>query len=89
MNLALIMLKNSVARRRECEIVPPALRRQVAGDLDNPFDLKCHDNRDLKLFIQDYLKHFEKNPSVEELNSVALFPADENLLQLQLSLSKL
>lgn len=83
------MLRNAVDRRRESEIVPPTLRRQVAGDLDNPFDLKCHDNRDLKLFIQEYLKQYDKHPTMDQISNVALFPADENLFQLQLSLSKL
>lgn len=89
MNLAKVMLAYSAARKQEQSIIMPHLRRQIAGNFENPYDLNNYENRDLKLFCQEYFHFYNKRPSSIEIEDIALFPAEENLLQLQTFLSKL
>ena len=89
MNSAHIMLTHAALKKKEQSVILPALRRQVAGNFENPYDLENYDNRDLKLFCQEYLRYYNRRPSLEEIEDVALFPADDNLLQLQVYFSKL
>jgi hypothetical protein len=83
------MLCNAVERRRINFLVPPALRRQIAGNFDYPYDLDDYGNRDLKLFIREYLKNYKIYPSSNEIDEIALFSAEENLQHLKTQLAKL
>ena len=89
MNSAHIMLSHAISKKQEQNVFLPALRRQIAGNFENPYDLDNYDNRDLKLFCQEYLRYYNRRPSLEEIEDVALFPADDNLLHLHLYFSKL
>lgn len=89
MNLAKVMLAYAASRKQEQSVILPVLRRQIAGNFENPYDLDNYDNRDLKLFCQEYLHVYNKTPTSFEIEDIALFPAEENLMQLQMYLSKL
>jgi hypothetical protein len=74
-------------------IRPPTLRRQIAGNLDNPYDMEDLGNVDIRLYVEQYLREHSRLPPAEDLEQIAIFPTSENLSILKeylaLNLSKL
>lgn len=79
MNIADQMLFNAEEKRRKLVVIPPALRRQIAGSLDNPYDLDHFDNRDIKLFCEVFFQKHQSHPPPNYIETIALFPAADNL----------
>jgi hypothetical protein len=86
MNLCELMLANAKKKKAQYNhyhyCFPPALRRQVAGDLDNPYDLTYHGNRDIKLYCDVYYLLHKTNPPADDINFLGTFTAEDNLLSL-------
>lgn len=87
-------MHNAVASKlKDRRIRPPQLRRQIAGNLHNPYDLEDLSNLDLRLYIEDFCKQFGTDPPSEHLEKVAIFPTTDNLVLVQqylnMNLSKL
>lgn len=71
------------------QIRPPILRRQIAGNWNNPYDLDDVRNIDIKLYIDDFLSNYGTEPPNDQVESIAIFPTTENLLSVQLFLKNL
>ena len=89
LSIADIMLQNALFKRGLYPVHPPPLRRQLAGDLENPFDLNDTSNQDILLFCTEYLRQYGLAPTEEQLLTVAMFPAKDNFQALQKSYLKL
>jgi len=90
MNIALLMIMYAHLKRKQHGfLIPCCLRRQIAGNFENPYDMKHPDNIDLKIFIEEYERHYGQPPSGELLESIAVFSAQENLSWIQSFLSRL
>ena len=85
MNVCELMLANAKKKKSEYYqkyqyCFPPALRRQIAGNLDNPYDLTCHSNRDIKLYCDLYYLLHNTDPPADDINFLGTFTAEDNLL---------
>lgn len=89
MNIADAMLSLATEKRKLYKLVPPALRRQIAGNFENPFDMEHESNRDILLFYLEYVKKYGRLPTYENLQNISLFTAEENMADLSAYLSKL
>lgn len=81
----------SCARRKlkDSRIRAPVLRRQIAGNWDNPYDLYDVRNLDIKLYIDDFLSYYGTEPPNDQVETIAVLPTTENLLNVQLYLKNL
>lgn len=77
------MLQEVRTKLKESKVRPPILRRQIAGNLDNPYDLDDIGNLDIKLYVQDFFAHYGTNPPPDHIESLAVFPTTENLVNVQ------
>lgn len=77
------MLQAAKKKLKECKVRPPILRRQIAGNLDNPYDLEDLGNLDIKLFVEDFFSNYGTNPPSDHIESLAVFPTTENLVNVQ------
>ena len=73
----------------DIKIRPPILRRQIAGNWNNPYDLDDVRNLDIKLYIDDFLSKYGTEPPNDQVETIAVLPTTENLLNVQLYLKKL
>lgn len=81
---------NSVQKKlKALPLLAPTLRRQIAGNLDNPYDMDDSRNLDIKLFVQDYVLQHGIDPPSSVLDKVAIFPPEENLQTVQHYLQEL
>lgn len=87
-NLCDYMLLHAQNKLKDCHLRAPALRRQIAGNWKNPYDLYHVGNLDIKLFVQDYLQNYGSNPPLEYLEQLAVFTAEYNMRSVQLFLHK-
>jgi hypothetical protein len=78
-NLCEFMLHVAKRKLKLQPLCAPALRRQIAGDLDNPYDMADYRNLDIKLFIEDFFEHYGTNPPFEHIEKIAIFQPHENL----------
>ena len=81
--LCQFMLEQVKRKLGENKIRPPILRRQIAGNWDNPYDLEDLGNLDIKLYIEDFFAHYGSNPPTDHLESIAIFPTTDNLSLVQ------
>jgi hypothetical protein len=89
MNIVTLMKKTAAFRRQKKILILPPLRRQIAGNFENPYDLEHYNNRDIKLFCNEYVRNYGVSPTASEIQEISLFPANENMLWLHIYLSKL
>jgi hypothetical protein len=80
MNICNIMLSSAQRRKQASELHMPALRRQIAGELEQPYDLTSVENRDLKLYCEMYNHYHKTDPPYSHINILGLFKAEDNLL---------
>lgn len=83
------MLHSVKKKLKGTAVVPPTLRRQIAGNLDNPYDMDDSRNIDIKLFVQDYVLHHGIDPPSDSVEKVAIFPPEENMQTVQHYLQEL
>lgn len=83
------MLKHAKDQLKLQALRAPVLRRQVAGNLDNPYDLDDYRNLDIKLFIQDFFEQYGTDPPSDHLEKIAIFPPHENLVNVTAFLKNL
>jgi hypothetical protein len=88
MNICDRMLLHAEEKIKSKGLFAPALRRQIAGELYNPYDLTNFDNRDIKLYCENYKETYGTNPPSQNISKIAVFSADENMTFL-LKVSKL
>ena len=82
------MLQCAQQKKESTDIHVPILRRQIAGNWDNPFDMNYVDNLDIKLYVDDFYSHFGVDPPLEHIVDIAMFPTTENLINIQQYLKK-
>lgn len=80
MNICDLMLNSAKSKTQNLKLQAPSLRRQIAGNLDNPYDLECIDNRDIKLYCETYKHLHNTDPPATDINLLGFFRAEDNLL---------
>ena len=83
------MLQSAKQKLKKNKILPPPLRRQIAGNLENPYDLDDLGNVDIKFYMEDFLARYGTHPHIEQVESIAVFPTAENLSNVKLYLKTL
>ena len=90
MNIALIMLLFAKFQQQHNHtLMAPCLRRQIAGNFENPYDMDHPDNFDIKLFVTEYEKLYGCPPSSTVIDSVAIYPAKDNMQWVHSFMSRL
>jgi hypothetical protein len=88
-NIPFLLLLGAIIKKQKHIIQAPSLRRQIAGNLENPYDLNYPDNFDIKLFCDEYQRLYGKEPGYDLISQISINSCQENMSWLLSFLSRL